>query len=109
MLGPIMSLIRIFTSRPLFESKFKSLSDLALLLVTSLFVLLPAIGSSASEDVFNSSSMQELVGSYCVVCHSDAAMIAGLSLEHIDFVSPGNHAEVLEKMASKLRARMMPP
>jgi hypothetical protein len=36
-------------------------------------------------------------------------MIAGLSLEHIDFVRPGSHAEILEKMASKLRARMMPP
>lgn len=67
--------------RPLFKKKFKSLSNLALLLVTSIIATLSASGSSASEDIFNSSFMQELVGSYCVVCHSDTAMTAGLSLE----------------------------
>ena len=108
-LSRIMSLVRIFTSWPFFKRKFKSLSNLALLLVTSIIATLSASGSSAAENVFSGSDIQELVGSYCVVCHSDTAMIAGMSLEHIDFARPGSHAEILEKMASKLRARMMPP
>ncbi len=86
-----------------------SFSNPALFLALSIFALLTASRGTASEDDFNSSSMQELVGSYCVICHSDAAMTAGLSLENIDFVRPGSHAEILEKMASKLRAGMMPP
>ena len=104
-----MTLLRFFTSGPLFKRKFESLSKLAMALVISIFALLPASGITASEDEFNSSSMQELVRTYCTVCHSDTAMTAGLSLENIDFVRPGSHAEILEKMASKLRARMMPP
>lgn len=104
-----MSLAAVLKCRPFVDGKLKPASNLALLLSSLVFALLPAVGSSASEDDFSSSSMQELVETYCVVCHSDTAMTAGLSLEHLDFASPASHAELLEKIASKLRARMMPP
>ena len=98
MLSQIMSLVRIFTSWPFFKRKFKSLSNLALLLVTSIIATLSASGSSAAENVFSGSDIQELVGSYCVVCHSDTAMIAGMSLEHIDFARPGMGLDALDSL-----------
>lgn len=83
---------------------FTSLAFTALIFVTQ-----SAFGSAAGEDSITAAGMEELIGTYCVVCHSDVVMTGGLSLEHIDFTRLGNHAELLEKVTTKLRARMMPP
>ncbi|HEY7819459.1 MAG TPA: DUF1592 domain-containing protein [Vicinamibacteria bacterium] len=50
-----------------------------------------------------------LVGDYCVMCHSDAAMTAGFSLESFDVGRAEEKAPLAEKMIRKLRAGMMPP
>ncbi|MDE0081082.1 MAG: DUF1592 domain-containing protein [Gammaproteobacteria bacterium] len=63
----------------------------------------------AGQDPFTASDVQEVVDTYCLVCHDDASRTGGLSLESIDFTNPGAHAEALEAMIKKLQARMMPP
>ena len=50
-----------------------------------------------------------LIDQYCLTCHSQAAQIADLDLESVDFANPQLHAEVLEKVIVKLRAGSMPP
>jgi hypothetical protein len=50
-----------------------------------------------------------VVQHYCLECHDSAGEEAGLSLERADLKDIGAHAEVWEKVARKLRGRMMPP
>ena len=52
---------------------------------------------------------QELLDGYCVVCHNQGALIAGLALDHLDATNPAADAEVWERVIVKLRAGMMPP
>ena len=50
-----------------------------------------------------------VVEHYCYDCHDQAGQEAGLTLEGADLTQIGAHAEVWEKVARKLRGRMMPP
>ena len=50
-----------------------------------------------------------VVEHYCYECHDYAGQEAGLTLENADLANIGAHAEVWEKVARKLRGRMMPP
>jgi hypothetical protein len=50
-----------------------------------------------------------VVEHYCLDCHDYAGREAGLSLQGADLKGIGAHAEVWEKVARKLRGRMMPP
>ena len=50
-----------------------------------------------------------VVAHYCYDCHDYAGAEAGLALEGADLKHVGAHAEVWEKVARKLRGRMMPP
>jgi len=47
--------------------------------------------------------------SYCVACHNDSLMTAGLSLQQVDLADIGNGAKIWEKVLRKLKARAMPP
>ena len=46
---------------------------------------------------------------YCVTCHSERIHTAGLVLEGIDVANPAAHAEVWERVITRLHARSMPP
>jgi hypothetical protein len=46
---------------------------------------------------------------YCITCHSDKLHTAGLSLQSLDLTKPAEHAEVMEKVITKLRVGSMPP
>src|SRR4029453_11001707 len=46
---------------------------------------------------------------YCVTCHSKRRHTAGLVLEGIDVANPAAHADVWERVITKLHARSMPP
>ena len=46
---------------------------------------------------------------YCLSCHNDRTLTAGLSLQHVDPARVAEHAPVLEKVFQKLRASEMPP
>ncbi|HSF14852.1 MAG TPA: DUF1592 domain-containing protein [Vicinamibacteria bacterium] len=54
-------------------------------------------------------SQKILVEDYCVMCHSDALLTGGLTLESFDPADVPRQAEVSEKMIRKLRTGMMPP
>ena len=53
--------------------------------------------------------LQTTVRRYCLGCHNDRALAAGLSLQDIDAARVAEHAPVLEKVFQKLRAGEMPP
>jgi len=65
--------------------------------------LLPAAGQAADVE------LQPIVGQYCVLCHNDAVLQGGMSLEHYDVDNPESDPVLGEKMIRKLRAGMMPP
>jgi hypothetical protein len=46
---------------------------------------------------------------YCVTCHNDRRLTAGLSLEHAEFSDIEAQAEMWEKVVRKLRTGAMPP
>src|SRR5262245_18380232 len=50
-----------------------------------------------------------LVERYCVGCHSAQRKTAGLVLESLDLTRPQDHADIWEKVISKLRRGAMPP
>ena len=53
-----------------------------------------------------------LLDRYCVTCHNDRTLAAGLSLQGVDLQHVGEHAEEVElweKVVRKLRTRAMPP
>ena len=53
-----------------------------------------------------------LLARYCVGCHNDRTLTAGVSLQGVDLDRVGEHAEEVElweKVVRKLRARAMPP
>jgi mono/diheme cytochrome c family protein len=49
------------------------------------------------------------VDGYCVTCHNDALLTAGLSLQHARLDDVGASADVWEKVLRKLRVQSMPP
>src|SRR3990172_5153527 len=77
----------------------------------AVLVLLSSAFAGASEKTTSASyeSQNAMVADYCIMCHSDAAMTAGFSLEAFDVGRAEESAPVAEKMIRKLRARMMPP
>jgi uncharacterized protein DUF1592/uncharacterized protein DUF1588/uncharacterized protein DUF1585/uncharacterized protein DUF1587 len=46
---------------------------------------------------------------YCVTCHSERLHTAGVVLEGIDVANPAAHADLWERVITKLHARSMPP
>ena len=64
----------------------------------------PIEAQTAYDDLLTST-----IGRYCVSCHSDRLRTANLSLETLDLTAVGEHAELWEKVVTKLRTRSMPP
>ena len=62
----------------------------------------PTIGKEAQ-------SMSPIIQQYCVLCHNDVILQAGMSLQHFDVDHPEINPVLAEKMILKLRAGMMPP
>ena len=52
---------------------------------------------------------RSLLDRYCVTCHNERLLTAGLDLAAVDLDNAAAHAEVLEKVVKKLRAGQMPP
>ena len=64
----------------------------------------PAAPAEAGADL-----LQRTIGRYCVACHNDRLLTAGLALDGLDVSQVGPHAETWEKVVTKLRTRTMPP
>ena len=81
------------------------------------FVLLVSLGiqarPSAQQPVPQAkgaaSSHRATLDRYCVTCHNQRLVTAGLKLDEADVANPGDSAEVWEKVVRKLRTGMMPP
>ena len=54
-------------------------------------------------------SMYPIIQQYCVLCHNDVILQAGMSLQHFDVDRPEVNPVLAEKIILKLRAGMMPP
>src|ERR1017187_5152486 len=50
-----------------------------------------------------------LLDKYCVTCHNARLKTGGVVLEKLDTSNLGEHAEIWEKVAEKIRGGMMPP
>ena len=53
--------------------------------------------------------IRAVLDQYCVTCHNSRLRTADLALDAIDLARVDRHAETLEKVVAKLRAREMPP
>src|SRR5688500_19704062 len=58
--------------------------------------------------VANVATQRALVDQYCVTCHNARLKTADLLLDELDLSRLGDHAEIGEKVVSKLRAGLMP-
>ncbi len=67
--------------------------------------------ATAAATAPSASAVKPVVDKYCVGCHNQRAKAsyANLALDNLDLGNPGAHADTLEKVVAKLRARTMPP
>jgi hypothetical protein len=68
-----------------------------------------SLGAAGQVATAPATAAPELARQYCFGCHNDRAKVGGLTLEHVDFADVGGHADVLERVVSKLRSGQMPP
>jgi mono/diheme cytochrome c family protein len=68
-----------------------------------------AQSSSPIGAVSLASSQRGMLDRYCVTCHNQRLVTAGLKLDQADVANPGEGAEIWEKVVRKLRTGMMPP
>jgi len=54
-------------------------------------------------------ALRAVLEKYCVACHSQTVKTAGLALDTVDAAQPAAHADVWEKVITKLRMGTMPP
>ncbi len=66
----------------------------------------PIQGQVAAVD---DGSPREVLDRYCVACHNTRRQIGGLALDTVDPMAVEEAPALWEKVAAKLRARMMPP
>ena len=72
-------------------------------------VVLGLIGTACFLSAAPASTERALLDKYCATCHSERLKTGGLILEKLDTTKLGDHPEIWEKVAEKLRGGMMPP
>jgi mono/diheme cytochrome c family protein len=73
---------------------------------------LPPLEAAPQQPASNqptSATQRALLDKYCATCHSERLKTGGIVLEKIDTTKVGDHAELWEKVAEKIRGGMMPP
>src|SRR6187549_2759909 len=78
------------------------------------FVLIVSLGIQARPSAQqpapqSASSHRQTLDRYCVTCHNQRLVTAGLKLDDADIANPVAGAEIWEKVVRKLRTGMMPP
>ena len=68
-----------------------------------------ALASAFAQSPVSLVSERAILNQYCVVCHNQKLKTAGLTLDKLELLPIGEHAEQWEKVVRKLRAGMMPP
>lgn len=75
-------------------------------------VLVPPALAQPASSASPAAEYQQVFARYCVTCHNDRTLAAGLSLQDLDLTRSefdSDHVEVLERVIRKLRTRSMPP
>jgi Protein of unknown function (DUF1592)/Protein of unknown function (DUF1588)/Protein of unknown function (DUF1585)/Protein of unknown function (DUF1587)/Protein of unknown function (DUF1595)/Planctomycete cytochrome C len=72
-----------------------------------MIALQPASG--AAQDPAAQANYRALLDQYCVDCHDPIENRGGLTLDDVDLAKVDQHARILERVVSKLRASAMPP
>ena len=89
------------------------MADLRRILRFGLAVLCFGVGTGAAQTpATQGADERALLDRYCVTCHNDRTLTAGLSLQSLDLEHVGENAgevELWEKVVRKLRTRAMPP
>jgi mono/diheme cytochrome c family protein len=67
------------------------------------------VPAATPTTAYSASNATELLTTYCIKCHGDDALVAGLTFEHFDTDKPDTQAELAEKMLRRLKMGMMPP
>ncbi len=62
-----------------------------------------------ATDSTSEATYQTVLRRYCVGCHNQRTLTAGLALDTADLASVGAHADLWEGVVRKLRAGLMPP
>ena len=83
--------------------------SLVLMGVAGLSPLVAAPQQGANSGQAIASTQRTLLDKYCATCHSERLKTGGVVLEKIDTTKAGDHAELWEKVAEKIRGGMMPP
>src|SRR5262245_36866474 len=80
-------------------------------LVLAMCVALGALASDgqAATPEAGAREARAMLDRYCVACHNARARVAGLTLDTLNVETIGSSAEAWEKVARKLRSRLMPP
>jgi len=69
----------------------------------------PPIAEVAPAPAMGPVEVRQVIGQYCVTCHSETLKTAGLVLEHIDLDHISAKSAVWEKVVTKLQSGSMPP
>jgi len=64
---------------------------------------------SAPFAAFAGADLEQMVGTYCVVCHNEAAGTADLGFDTLNVSDPAAHPAIWEDVVTKLRMGTMPP
>src|SRR5262249_9808870 len=63
------------------------------------------VGADRKAGPYQATEIKAVLDKYCVTCHSERLHTAGLVLEGIDVANPAAHADVWERVLTKLHAR----
>jgi mono/diheme cytochrome c family protein len=78
-------------------------------LIVSLGIQAHPSAQQPAPQTKSASSHRQTLDRYCVTCHNQRLVTAGLKLDDADVANPGIGAELWEKVVRKLRTGMMPP
>jgi Protein of unknown function (DUF1592)/Protein of unknown function (DUF1588)/Protein of unknown function (DUF1585)/Protein of unknown function (DUF1587)/Protein of unknown function (DUF1595)/Planctomycete cytochrome C len=96
---------------------FRVFTGLAAALTISIVYLcsrpIPSVTAQSADlptkIAISASGPRDLLNQYCVTCHNERLLTAGLALDRADIGHPENAPAFWEKVAAKLRAGEMPP
>ena len=91
------------------HGRWLSVAGAAALVAVGALAWSPAAAARPAPSGEDADRLQQTLGRYCVTCHNDRLLTAGLTLDGLDLSQVGAHAEVWEKVVTKLRTRTMPP
>jgi mono/diheme cytochrome c family protein len=69
----------------------------------------PSQLAHTASAAFSGAQARQTLNTYCIVCHNQKTLTAGLALDTLDISNPSAEAATWEKVIKKLRTGTMPP